>query len=68
MITIPIQKNGVHLFLSARTDLKAREFHITPVLTLSWPPEEYKDRLKGFILGLEWGVWVASVGAAKKNT
>ena len=53
------------LVYKAFADYECREFHITPVLTLSWPNTEELTNVKGgYVIAVEWGFWAAYIGYA----
>jgi len=54
------------VFIQAASRYKNGEFHITPVLTLSWP-QEHLDLGFSFALELEWGLWVIMLGYIHNN-
>jgi len=64
MIRIKIKINLV-IFATHISDYKCGEFHITPVITLSWPNKDIKSKAdNGLALAFEWGFWALCVGYA----
>jgi hypothetical protein len=55
-----------YIFLKkAFADYECREFHLTPVLTLSWTnTKELTNIQGGLVIAIEWGFWAAYVGYA----
>ena len=60
--------NPVHIILSAISDYKCGEFHVTPVITLAWPREEDREHFeninKSYVIAFEWGFWAVYGGFA----
>lgn len=53
------------LLKKAFVDYECRDFHLTPVLTLSWPNTKELTNVKGgLVIAIEWGFWAAYIGCA----